>query len=223
MKIHLLVIVFFMVCSCQTESPYGSKPQKKYAKEIPQLIQMQYIYEDTILGYRMEVMMPAIQNNPEFSAIVNQYLQENKSHFEEFISDFGRQNNVLVSEFETIQLTDSIISIRQNYIWAVPGTSVLQYSFGHINFQPATREKIRLKDIFREGVDYRLLVTTALKEKIKTEYNVENISINEQDINAFVIGRDYIEFSKVLYPDVMEPEPQLIRIPFSEWAEELTW
>lgn len=223
MKGFFLFFIILIIYSCQTEPSYGPIPQKKYATRTPQLIQMQYTYEDTAQGYRMEIMMPALQNNPEFSAIITQSLQENRAHFENFIRDFGRQNNALTSEFETIQLTDSIVSIRQNYIWAVPGTSVLQYSFGHINFQPATKKKIPLKDIFREGVDYRSLVIATLKEKIKESYGLEEVAINEKDINAFVIGADFFEFSKVLYPEVMEARPRLIRIPFSDWNDELAW
>jgi len=129
----------------------------------------------------------------------------------------------LHSAYEVVQVSDSVVSVRQLYEWAVPGTSVLQYRYNNINYQPATQEEITLGRLFRGGVDYPVLLKEKLAQKIAAQYELKEVKVDARDLSTFIIGKDYLEFYKVLYPELMEPEPKVVRISFEELREELAW
>lgn len=221
----LVLFLSIGLMSCQSEPPpqYGPKPEKEYATRVPQLQRITYRWQDTTLGYEMKVVYPAIRNDEAFNQLAQQKLGESREAFEAFIADFGRSNNQLFSEYETVQVSDSVVSVRQQYEWAVPGTSVLQYRYNNINYQPGTQEEITLGRLFREGVDYPVLLKEKLRQKMAAQYELEEVEMDARDLSTFIIGKDYLEFYKVLYPELMEPEPKAIRIPFAEMKEELAW
>ena len=54
-----------------------------------------------------------------------------------------------------------------------------------------------------------------LQDKIQSRFKVQ-VPITDADLATFTIGGSFLEFYKVLYPEVMEPDPKAIRIEFSE-------
>lgn len=222
----LVLTLCWLLYACQSEPKqieYGPRWKKEYATSVPELRKVKYTWQDTVQHYSMTVSYPAILNTPAFSQLVQQSIDENKAQFEFFIRDFDGENRTLNGSFEIIHRSDSVVSIKMLYEWAVPGTSVLQYRFGNLNYQPATESSISLPMIFRSGVDYRRLLKDKLSEKIRSEYNLEEVEITEEDLNTFIIGKRYLEFYKVLYPELMEPAPKAIRVPYREIQEELAW
>lgn len=223
-KIILCFLAAWLLLSCQADVKKKEEPPAKVrATRLPELRTVVYSWEDTIKHYEMKLTYPALLNNAHFSELVTEEMEENKARFEAFIADFGETNNVLASDFELVQLTDTVISIRQVYEWAVPGTSVLQYSFGHINFQPATQEEISLASLFREEASYKQLLTQKLEAWIVFNYKLKDIEITDEDLDTYIIGEDYLQFDKVLYPYLLQPEPVAIQIPFSGIREHLLW
>ena len=226
LKQVLVLVLGCLLSACQSEPEqiaYGPRWEKEYATRVPELRKVKYTWQDTIQHYKMTVSYPAILNNPAFSQLIQQSIDENKAQFESFIRDFDGENRTLNGSFEAIHRSDSVVSIKMLYEWAVPGTSVLQYRFGNLNYQPATETKIGLPMVFRSGVDYKHLLKDKLSEKIYAEYNLEDVEITEEDLNTFIIGKRYLEFYKVLYPELMEPAPKAIRVSFREIQKELAW
>jgi hypothetical protein len=223
-KIFLCCLAGMLLLACQADIKEAEAPvPKARADQLPTLRKVVYSWEDTVRHYKMKATYPALLNNLPFGALVSQKMEENKSRFEAFIADFGETNNILTSDFELVQFTDTIISIRQVYEWAVPGTSVLQYRFGHINFQPATAEVITLESLFRKDVEYKQLLTRKLQERIAGDYQLAEVEITDEDLGTYIIGEDYLQFDKVLYPALMQPEPVSIRIPFADIRKQLLW
>jgi hypothetical protein len=212
--------------SCQSDPlpEYGPRLKKEYATRVPTVQKIAYSRQDTVYGYEMKVSYPAIQNNDAFNQLIQEKIRASREDFERFVADFDREaRNELTADFELIHVTDSIVSIRHQYEWAVPGTSVLQYRFNNINFLPATNTSIGLEQLFRQGVDYRPLLSKLIKEKVKAEYELRLEEVTEATLQSFVVGKNYIEFYIVLYPEIMEPEPKAIRIAFEQIREELAW
>lgn len=167
------------------------------------------------MHYALEIKYPAIREHEAFNAAVRSNLETAINEFTAFIEDFEGEGRVLTSEYQLIRNTSLVTSVQQRYEWAVPGVSTLQYRFHNVNYNPETRQLISLGSLFREGVVYPPLLKKKLVEKISARFEVTP-EITDEDLQTFVIGPDYLEFYKVLYPDVMDPEPKAFRVPFSE-------
>ena len=223
-RIIIFCLSAWLLPGCQADIKKTEEiPPKVRATRLPELRKVVYNWEDTIKHYKMKVTYPALLNNARFSELVSQEMEENKTRFEAFIVDFGETNNVLASDYELVQYTDTVISIRQVYEWAVPGTSVLQYSFGHINFQPAINEIISLESLFRKDVQYKQLLKGKIEEWIKANHKLTNIKVTDEDLDTYIIGEDYLQFDKVLYPELMQAEPIIIKIAFTDIRTQLLW
>ena len=181
----------------------------------PEITTIGFSREDTVLHYTLDIRYPAIRGEEVFNDAVRANLEKAINEFTTFIQDFHTEGRVMRSEFQLVQNTSLVTSVRQMYEWAVPGTSTLQYRFYNVNFSPEAREIITLGSLFKEGKDYRELLAKRLSERIRARFKVE-VEVTPEDLETFVIGPGYLEFYKVLYPEVMDPEPKAFQVQFSE-------
>jgi len=181
----------------------------------PQITTIGFTREDTVLHYTLDIKYPAIREQEVFNQAVRSGMAAAIDEFIRFIREFDTENREMSAEYQVIQNTSLATSIRQMYVWAVPGTSTLQYRFRNVNYNPEAKTLIGLEDLFLQGAAYQGLLKKRLEEKIQARFKIK-AEVTDEDLFTFVIGPDYLEFYKVLYPDVMEPEPKAFQLKFSE-------
>ncbi len=215
-------LLLFAACRSDNKAPQESPELAKaaVAGPGPEIITIGFSREDSVLHYSLDISYPAIRGQEVFNAAVRAGMERAIDDFIAFIKDFNSENRVMSSEYQLVQNTARVASIRQMYVWAVPGTSTLLYRFHNVNYDPEADALISLESLFREGVDHRALLKERLAEKISSHYKVE-AEITEEDLQTFVIGPDHLEFYKVLYPALMEPEPKAFQLKFSELSGKL--
>ena len=214
--IFLLALCLLAACAPDQQAAEQSPPkEKRIPGPPPQLVSITFSREDTALHYSARVTYPGIREDLAFNQAVQASLKSALDNFEAFIQDFNGEGRTLRSEYQAVQLSDTVASIRQMYEWAVPGTSTLLYDFHNINYNPSTHQLIELESLFKPGTDYRSLLRQRLQDKIQSRFKVQ-VPITDADLATFTIVGSFLEFYKVLYPEVMEPDPKAIRIEFSE-------
>ena len=189
--------------------------QPKISGPVPELTAISFNREDTLLSYEASITYPGIQGDQVFNAIMQQVLKDAIGRFEEFIKDFEGAGRNLESKYEVVQLSDTVVSIRQVFEWFVPGTSIPLYDIQSINYAPTPKQVIELSAFFPPGKDYHTVLRKLLRAKIEKLYQLD-MEVRNDDLDGFTIGPDYLEFYKVLYPELMEPEPKAFRVGFSE-------
>lgn len=221
--LSVLSLCLLAACAPDRQPEGQSRPEaKRIPGPPPQLTSITFTREDTVLQYSARVTYPGIREDLAFNQAVQDALKSALDTFEAFIRDFSGGGRTLNSEYQPVQASDTVVSIRQVYEWAVPGTSTLQYDFHNINYDPSARRLITLEALFKPGEDYRSLLRRRLQDKIRASFKVK-VDVTDADLATFTIGGNYLEFYKVLYPEVMEPEPKAIRIEFSELKGRLRW
>ena len=220
-KIHLLCCMgLCLLSACRsdeksTQESQESGPEKVIVFPGPEVTTIGFSRKDTVLDYTLDIKYPAIREHEAFNAAVRFNLETAINEFTTFIKDFEGEGRVLTSEYKLIRNTSLITSVQQQYEWAVPGVSTLQYRFHNVNYNPETKQLISLGSLFREGVAYQALLRKKLVEKISTRFG-STPEITNEDLQTFVIGPDYLEFYKVLYPEVLDPEPKAFKVTFLE-------
>ncbi|MCB0570478.1 MAG: hypothetical protein KDC66_11965 [Phaeodactylibacter sp.] len=207
-------LAFGFLAGCAPDQQ-GGQQAKRIPGPAPELVSITFTREDTVKHYSAQVTYPGIREDLAFNQAVQAALKSAIDNFEAFIQGFNSENRVMTSEYQVVQVSDTVVSIRQVYEWAVPGTSTLQYDFHNINYDPSAKKLIGLAQLFKPGVDYQSLLRARIQDKIEARFKVK-ADVTDADLATFTIGGDFIEFYKVLYPEVMEPEPKAIRAAFSE-------
>ena len=218
-----LGLLLLSACRSDEKSTQASQersPEKVVVFPGPEVTTIDFSRKDTVLGYTLDIKYPAIREHEVFNAAVRSNLEAAINEFITFIKDFEGEGRVLTSEYKLIRNTSLATSVRQQYEWAVPGVSTLQYRFHNVNYNPETKHLISLGSLFQEGAAYQPLLRNKLAEKISTRFEVTP-DITNEDLQTFVIGPDYLEFYKVLYPDVMDPAPKAFKVMFSELGDVL--
>lgn len=213
-----LALLMFSTCRSDKEPAQENEPASSALATTgpgPEVTTIGFSRQDTVLQYSLDIKYPAIREHPAFNAAVNSNLSKAIDEFTAFIKGFNSGGRTMSSAYQLIQNTNRVTSIRQMYEWAVPGTSTLQYRFYNINYNPEAQELISLESLFRDGVNYQKLLKKRLEEKIEARFKVD-VEVTEEDLQSFVIGQDFLEFYKVLYPAVMDPEPKAFQVKFSE-------
>ncbi len=225
-KASLFLIFIALLCfACRSDDKPGQDGREAPLLEGdagpgPEVTTIGFSRKDTILHYTLDVKYPAIREHEVFNSAVNASLKTAIDEFTDFIQNFQAEGRVMSSEFQLIRNTGRVVSILQVYEWAVPGTSTLQYRIHNVNYNPEIRELISLGSLFREGVGYQQWLKERLEEKARARFKVE-VEFNDQDLQAFTIGQDHLEFYKVLYPELMDPEPKAFQVKFSEMGKKL--
>ncbi|MCB0581520.1 MAG: hypothetical protein KDD10_19695 [Phaeodactylibacter sp.] len=213
-------MVLLALTACRSDPKTAEESQGEAAVQPaagpgPQITTIGFTREDTVLHYALDIKYPAIREHEVFNGAVRAGLEAAIDEFTEFIKDFNSEGREMRSEYQLVQNTSRVTSVRQMYEWAVPGVSTLLYRFHNVNYNAEAKELIPLESLFRDGVGHRPLLRKRLAEKIRSRFKIE-AEVTDDDLQAFVIGPDYLEFYKVLYPEVMDPEPKAFQVKFSE-------
>ncbi|MCB0598552.1 MAG: hypothetical protein H6557_01270 [Lewinellaceae bacterium] len=226
-KINLfLCIVILLLSACRSDEKSTQASQQETpaiqsdAGPGPDITTIGFSRKDTVLHYALDIKYPAIREHEVFNTAVRHNLETAIDDFIGFIKDFEGEGRAMNSAYQLIRNTSRVTSIRQQYEWAVPGTSTLQYRFYNVNYNSEARALISLAGLFKEGVGYGPFLKAKLAEKIKSRFNIE-VGVTEEDLQTFVVGPDHLEFYKVLYPEVMDPEPKAFQVKFSEMGDKL--
>jgi hypothetical protein len=218
-KAAFLFLALGLLAACGSDQPAqdaAEQPwQPKVYGPVPELTDIGFSREDEQLKYQVSITYPGIRGDQAFNALMQQSIQDAIARFEDFIRDFEGEGRTLEGKYEAIQLSDTIVSIKQVYEWAVPGTSILLYDVHGINYDPVAKRAISLSAFFPAGREFRPNLRKLLNAKIKKQHGVA-VEVRNDDLESFTIGSDYLEFYKVLYPDVMVPEPQALRVGLNE-------
>jgi hypothetical protein len=232
----LVFLLFYSNISLASEKPNSRKspPPKKFAltiKSKEMLISNDFLY----FTYRM----------PIIEGLKNEEIQSNiNSSFEKAVMDFKNDlESQAMKDFEESRATgvpfrqyggdvNYKVTFNKNNILSIPMTFYSYTGGAHgltlqkpYNINTQTGEKISLKDIFKENINYKNIINEEIKKQIKKDPTIYFPNVLEIVDEAgykqpFYITKDGI----VVYYDLYEIAPYAagireFKIPFSLFGE----
>jgi hypothetical protein len=178
-RVLIIILMILLIISC-SKKPSG--------------ILINHIHEtDNSLNYRIDIDYPTFTDSQ--LNIINQQVKGNIDsnifEFKKFILDFeGSSPRTLKYQYAIKTDNGHLISIAQQFAWAVPGVERILYQHCNINYNRNSGSFIKIDDLFQPKSNFKDSLTAIINTKLKQEFrckldtteNFENFYFNADSL-----------------------------------------
>lgn len=206
MRFLLLPLLIGCFCSCALR-PFQVKTE-----------QLEMRQQDSM--YVVEIAYPVLRGS-NFNAVntyIRQQADDNVKEFKAFIKNYPAfSERRLTGNYDITLKNDALISIRQQYTWAVPGVSILLQYFGNVNYDVSKQKSLGLDAIFQAGSDYPTLLRRLITEQIEQRFEPNTCNLySREKFKDFTIHKDFLTFYLDLYQGNPECQTESFIIPYAQ-------